>query len=98
MPRNVETFPQLNIKHSTFLTEGLACFIWLLEEPLQTITTMRQTEFRLQHHESKTEIQRMPAVTCLARTVEVINRELPGETSFQLKGLLDISSYLSHEA
>lgn len=64
---------------------------------LQTSITMRQTEFRLRYHESKTEIQQMPVVTCLARFIKKISVKLPGETSFQLKRLLDISSYLSRE-
>ena len=39
----------------------------------------------------------MPVVTCLARFIKMISVKLPGETSFQLKRLLDISSYLSRE-
>ena len=64
---------------------------------LQTITTMRQTEFRLRYHESKTEIRRMPVVICVARFIKVISVKLPGKTSFQLQRLLDISSYFSGE-
>lgn len=94
LPRNVAAFPLLNIRHSTISKQGFACFIWLLEVPY-LIKTSREPEFRLQYHESNTEIQRIPAVTCVARTVEEISSELPGETSFQFLRLLDISSYLS---
>ena len=81
----------------TILKEAFAWSYLAFSSALQTTTAMRQTEFRLRYHESKTEILRMPVVTCLARFIKMISVKLPGETSFQLKRLLDISSYLSRE-
>ena len=74
----------------TIISEEFAWFHLAFSIALQTITTMRQTEFRLRYHESKTEILRMPVI-------KMISVKLPGETSFQFKRLLDISSYLSRE-